>query len=246
MPINTIKELDAKQVFEIQALLVRCREDAPLTLTFPYEGSDLCLLYYDEKGALLSAAAFTHSAEGQYECSAFTDPARRNQGLFSDLLETALKLLPEESDILFFSDGNCPGTEKTLEALEVEFLDKEYFMELSPEELRRSFQNGGGPVPAVSKIIVEDDIPTLFYQSACGQTKLLLYPNTCYLCSLEIQEKFRGLGHGEALLRSVLADLAGRTSLPVLLQVSESNEPALNLYKKTGFQITETLSCYLY
>lgn len=246
MPIHTIKELNAKQVFEIQALLIRCREDAPLTLTFPLEGSDLCLLYYDEKGSLLSAAAFTHSAEGQYECSAFTDPAHRNQGLFSELLETALELLPEESDILFFSDGNCPDTEKTLDALEAEFLDREYFMELSPEELRRSSLNGSSPVPTVPKISVENDIPTLLYQSACGQAKILLYPNTCYLCSLEIREKFRGMGHGKALLKSVLADLAGRTSRPVLLQVSESNGTALNLYKKTGFQITETLSCYLF
>ena len=33
---------------------------------------------------------------------------------------------------------------------------------------------------------------------------------------------------------------------PVLLQVSGGNAPALTLYKKTGFRITETLCCYLY
>ena len=30
------------------------------------------------------------------------------------------------------------------------------------------------------------------------------------------------------------------------LQVSSQNVPALELYKKTGFRITETLSYYLY
>ena len=33
---------------------------------------------------------------------------------------------------------------------------------------------------------------------------------------------------------------------PILLQVSGGNAPALTLYKKTGFRITETLCCYLY
>ena len=32
----------------------------------------------------------------------------------------------------------------------------------------------------------------------------------------------------------------------ICLQVSGSNEPALHLYRKTGFRITETLSYYLY
>ena len=40
---------------------------------------------------------------------------------------------------------------------------------------------------------------------------------------------------------------SGRTRLTaVSLQVSGENEPALALYKKTGFRITETLSFYLY
>ena len=32
----------------------------------------------------------------------------------------------------------------------------------------------------------------------------------------------------------------------ITLQVSGDNTPAVNLYKKTGFHITETLSYYLY
>jgi len=32
----------------------------------------------------------------------------------------------------------------------------------------------------------------------------------------------------------------------ICLQVSGANEPALHLYRKTGFRITEALSYYLY
>ena len=47
-------------------------------------------------------------------------------------------------------------------------------------------------------------------------------------------------------VRSAGAAADNTAPRPVLLQVSGGNAPALTLYKKTGFRITETLCCYLY
>ena len=52
-------------------------------------------------------------------------------------------------------------------------------------------------------------------------------------------------GYGKAFFFQVLKSLQENTST-VTLQVSGNNTVALNLYKKTGFRITETLSYYLY
>ena len=62
---------------------------------------------------------------------------------------------------------------------------------------------------------------------------------------MEIRAPFRGKGYGKAFFLQVLKSLQENTST-VTLQVSGNNTVALNLYKKTGFRITETLSYYLY
>ena len=52
---------------------------------------------------------------------------------------------------------------------------------------------------------------------------------------------------GKGLRASTGYETAGSNGIAVLnLQVSGQNLPAFNLYKKTGFRITETLSRYLY
>ena len=66
-----------------------------------------------------------------------------------------------------------------------------------------------------------------------------------------------GLGKDAAQIKMCIRDstpvaVSSRTGAsgdhkrPVLLQVAGNNTPALALYKKTGFRITETLCCYLY
>ena len=70
-------------------------------------------------------------------------------------------------------------------------------------------------------------------------------PSAC-LFEVEIAEPFRGHGLGQAMIRQ-LQDLTPAIGISTLtLQVSGDNLPALRLYKKTGFHITETLSYYLY
>lgn len=269
MPIEICHTLNSSQKEQIHSLEERCRRESPLNLTFPTESFDHCLLYYGKTGALLAAAAFTTAAPGICECSAFTDPAYRNQGIFSELLEEGLELIPEESDILFYSDGNCEATEKTLNALETEFLTCDYMMELSPDFLERicaesSLESRAAPcssnfsakettsagLPALlSPAAVsrdEDGCLKFLFQTNTGEALVSCAQNYYYFFSFEIHEKIRGLGHGEALLKRILTYLYLKKPMPVRLQVSGDNIPAISLYKKTGFRITDTLSTYLY
>ena len=70
--------------------------------------------------------------------------------------------------------------------------------------------------------------------------------NGVCLHHVEIREDLRGKGFGTILIRKLLKQLAEFGIKRVILQVSGDNTPALSLYKKTGFAITQNLSYYLY
>ncbi|WP_432629628.1 GNAT family N-acetyltransferase [Brotaphodocola sp.] len=70
--------------------------------------------------------------------------------------------------------------------------------------------------------------------------------NGVCLHHVEIREDLRGKGFGTILIRKLLKQLAEFGVKRVILQVSGDNTPALSLYKKTGFAITQSLSYYLY
>lgn len=253
MPILTCHTLNSAQKARIHSLEEECRKRTFLTLSFPMDGFDFCLLYFDEQDTLLSAAAFTQAEENAFECSAFTVPEFRNLGLFSLLLEEGLRLLPEETDLLFYSDGRCPDTEKAREALGAEYLSCDYMMELSPEMLLKSGASTcraipGSPPPAVSvdESPDEEGVPLLYFRSKYGEALVSCQKACYYFYSFEIREEVRGLGHGKKLLFHILKTLHDRHPMPVRLQVSGDNLTALSLYKKTGFRVTDTLSTYLY
>ena len=84
------------------------------------------------------------------------------------------------------------------------------------------------------------------YETPYGSVNISVFSSYYYLYGLEIHQEDRGQGHGYHLLLQVIQDLAALNPLPLQLQVSGENAPAISLYKKTGFQITETLFGYLY
>ena len=91
-----------------------------------------------------------------------------------------------------------------------------------------------------------DGTLTRNYETEYGIVHSSVFSSYYYLYGFEIREDLRGQGYGKRFLNQVLLDLAKHAPLPLRLQVSGENLPALSLYKKTGFQITETLSGYLY
>lgn len=69
---------------------------------------------------------------------------------------------------------------------------------------------------------------------------------TACLYAFEIVPELRGRGIGKQALYLILRFLKETGVKALSLQVSGDNMAALNLYKKAGFRITETLSYYLY
>ena len=95
-------------------------------------------------------------------------------------------------------------------------------------------------------------------------TDYLLYMNDdaaepCAVCSIDYGEKqtyiydvyvdedMRNKGVGTFFIANLLNDYFESNKNPLVLQVSSKNAPAVKLYKKAGFNITEQLDyCALY
>ena len=67
-----------------------------------------------------------------------------------------------------------------------------------------------------------------------------------YLYSLQVLPELRNRHLGTAFISALLPRLAEKGFKSIKLQVSSENLPAMALYKKTGFYITQTLSFYEY
>lgn len=55
------------------------------------------------------------------------------------------------------------------------------------------------------------------------------------LLNIAVHPAYQGQGHGRALLQSVLAELRHKSAARLMLEVRASNEPAISLYRSTGF-----------
>ena len=211
---------------------------------FPVDEADLFALF-EIDGIIRSAAAFLSEGEDAYECYAFTEPAFRHQGLFSELLDIAIETLPEDTEFLFYTNGTDPDTKATLLALEAELVLEEHMMEINLNSYIAEFK-GISETPVTMNLATIDETLTRRYSNPYGSVNISVFGSYYYLYGLEIKESYRGKGYGNQLLNQVILDLASHNPLPLRLQVSGENVPAISLYKKTGFQITETLFGYLY
>lgn len=248
MNITVTSVLDSALEQEIHSLLGACHKKDADSLSFPFEEDALYVLVSGENG-LVTAAAFLSEGDNLYECAAFTHPAFRKRGFFLKVLEKGLSLLPPEAELLFYAGKNNTDTRKTLDALGAELISEEHMMELSMEEgaflSAMGKESGIRPLTPVRDCFV-DGARTLFFSNAYGSVKISVFDSHYYLYGFEIQKTCRNQGHGTRLLLEVLSFLSGLKRMPVFLQVSGDNLPALALYEKTGFRISETLSCFLY
>ena len=286
MKLHKVSSLDSSQIRQIQTMVNTCTNTDGTSLSFPFEEADL-FLYFEHAGAIVSAIAFIPMEDLLYECSAFTDPGFRGQGLFSELLDAGIDELPEDSELMFYADKKNAAAAAVLDAVGAELDSEEHMMELLPENFSISDRHGGQAGSAANTCSSSADIhseslnidgtPTLRFRSDHAVINFSVFPSHYYLYGFEVEESCRGKGYGTTFLNTVLSrllsdnaadsrqsplspELSDRiptassadavadstASLPVLLQVSGDNAPALALYKKTGFRITETLCCYLY
>ena len=67
---------------------------------------------------------------------------------------------------------------------------------------------------------------------------------TLYIYGLMVENRFRGQGKGEEILRDCLDRGEAGVYQKVILQVDSRNRAAMRLYTKMGFQIKDLLSYY--
>ena len=232
---------------------VQIQQIQTMIASFPMEDADYFAVY-ETDGMVRSAAAFIEEDDSTYECFAYTAPEYRSQGMFSTLLELTIDEFPEDTEFLFYTNGNDADCMAVLEALEAELVLEEHMMEIdlssfsdcsvpcsaSSPDLSGTSSSSVSSLPLSMSETVIDGTTTWLYENPNGIVNISVFSSYYYLYGFEIK------GLGKEFLLQVLCDLAARNPLPLRLQVSGENIPALSLYKKTGFQITETLSGYLY
>ena len=253
------RTLTAAQADAFEQLTGLCRAHDKIRLSCPLDGDRFYLLTGESPDGtgrpVLNSAIAVFEGDGLWECYGFTRPDARRRGYFNSLLEMleqdAAQALPEP-DLCFVADPNSSAAVNVLAAIGAELWYEEYAMEwnkdacgnlspapLSPSPLRLTSVSGGPE----SRL---DFTAWLSGDQKAGSFSLYLQPPSACLFEVEIAEPFRGRGLGQAMIRQ-LQDLTPAIGISTLtLQVSGDNLPALRLYKKTGFHITDTLSYYLY
>lgn len=273
MSIIRTHRLSAKQAEQIKELLNECSNLAGQNPFFPFEDGDLFYLLFTDDGktgslkelACAAALSFFEDSGAPYaECCAFARPALRKKGYFSCLFDKLSQDI-EDVDLYFPVSAPNEGTLAALDSLGAVHDRDEYRMEL---ELKRALS-----LPPISflkasaaEICQKSDIRlrvqweetesgffllTFFREDEkAGTCCLSFFGESVCFYGFEIREKLRGCGLGKNALLLTLSLL--KNGLPrrgcrrLFLHVSGTNVPALSLYRKTGFQIQESLSYYLY
>lgn len=243
---------------DIHLLEFSCKQAEPLSLSAPTEdGLDYFLFYQDSRLAGMLYLFFSDPA--LCECSGFVLPDSRRQGIFSRLLECMTDFLEhledqtgEDIECCFLCDEAAPSAKSLLKALECELWYSEYKMECS---LRAPyFFPCSAKEPTVSdshpplRLIQKDpDTFAAFLEDTeIGICQLHVRENHVYFYGFEIYKPYRKQGYGKQFLQEIMLRFSRHGYERMVLQVSGINLPALSLYQKTGFYITETLSYYWY
>lgn len=273
MNIVRTNRLSGEQAEQTEALLNECGNLAGQAPFFPFEDGDLFYLIFaetDDKaaGKILACAAalsfFEESGAPYAECCAFTRPGLRRKGYFSSLFDELSQDI-EDTDLYFPVTVPEEGTLAALASLEAVHDRDEYRMELELARVQKlppvSFQASSAaeicsdPASRLSTRWNEMERGS-FLLSFCqggeeaGTCCLSFFGDSACFYGFEIREALRGRGLGERALSLTLSLLKNGLPRPgcrrLTLHVSGLNAPAVSLYKKTGFQIKESLSYYLY
>lgn len=271
MHILKTTALAKQQLNDIKALETVCRKHDHYALTFPIEDGSLYFLLYDEE-ALLSVFSAYFNGIDAWECSAFTRPAERRKGYFTDLLDLFLEENePVEDEVefnlVFAVDESCADTVKTLEALEAVLWYREHMMAMVLPSIKNTaaaqISNRQNPShvtiafdPPINRHTTSDTTFQIISKNSgsnaarpIGSFHLDFRGKTAYFYGFEIDDELRGHGLGTRsffLLLRELSRMGSQMPETLLLQVSEDNIPAVSIYKKAGFQITETISYFIY
>ncbi|MDA9608379.1 GNAT family N-acetyltransferase, partial [Candidatus Actinomarina] len=130
-------------------------------------------------------------------------------------------------------DGVTSITHKNLEVA-----DFQYLLKLDERIFDRYWRNSSNSFHETLKSCVNNNLflqknnGELIGYAILGETRKL-----SYLQRIGVDKSYQGLGYGEELLQSVLSFSKQKKFLSMKLNTQETNESALNLYKKNGFRV---------
>lgn len=265
MSIKIETALSSARKSQLETLVSLCLEAFPAPLSVPTDGD--VYFFMEEPSALgngstelLGLLALYESEEHVWECSAFTRPDKQQTGIFSALLDAAENAYPDDQFSFPVPDSKeCRPALKTLEAIGAELWYQEHLMTLESDNpawstllslpdkypLSLSREPYDLAEEGDSQLIqaFSEGLPV----ASCALTITRQNGRTsCCIHHVLVPESLRNNGYGTLFLKALLPQLKQQGISRFLLQVSGSNLPAIALYKKTGFRITETLSYYLY
>lgn len=253
MEIIRTNRLNSQQKKEALALVERCRNECRTRLSLPAKVDGTFYLLYDPHLVCVlllerPEADETDGDEGDapLECRAFTLPDCQRQGYFSKLLDAACEDAGER-ELLFIMDHSNAGAVFALTALEAELLEDHYKMELTLDRLPAA--SAPGSRLSMSEEAVDHTLTFTFYEgegTPVGTARAACYETSVCLHDFEMAPAVRGRGLGREALCLFISRIRDAGFDTLFLHVSGSNQTAVNLYQKTGFRITETLSFYLY
>lgn len=244
-------------------------EDADIFLLY-YEGSELvaalCIYHMgDTKDGkpIDEICAMTHPAWRRRGC--FTALFSMAKALLRPVLRFGVYPSPSPAGKAGGGreSGGTGDAETFLEHLGAEFTHKEQFMTLPlpgepsgelPALPRLSDPcHEGETEPLVLTIREEaegsdsDSAPSATLTVTCpfGECYLTLFGSRAYLFGVLIYRRFRGQGYGYRMLHALLSRLPERGIREVFLEVSSENLPAVRLYEKLGFAVSESLAYYI-
>ncbi len=254
MKITEQTRLNRGEQEAIRALLTRCRDKEPFTVTFPMleQGTKFFILRDEESNAPRSVLALCPLGETDFEVSAFTDPEYRRQGFFRKLWEKAKLSLPGKSSVSepvtvrFALDSALKDALPVLLSIGAALKGEETEMRCDISEktvaeyscsFRRSAPSGEGVIcyEALSK---NDSRPVF----RCYV--LPLKEGHCYLSRVSVRKDLIGTGVGSRVFPEFLAVLKRQGYKTASMQVSAANIPAVKLYEANGFRAFMKLRYY--
>lgn len=222
---------------------------------------------------LTGCMAVYQTGDDNFECVPFVRPDMREKGIFASLLAAACEEgnIPGEGSVYFSCDPENDLWKNILEHIGAEHAWDEYMMERELTEIEeivieknsnkktanavccQIFGNASANEENIDENAAEGSTTwrAIGCRSLLNQTSevtCFLAPQgqSVYLYSLEVLPELRNKHLGTAFLSALLPQLAEKGFKTIKLQVSSENLPAMALYKKTGFHITQTLSFYEY